>query len=91
MKKMRNSFVRNIFSDVPAQQGALVEKWEQVDGYVVKDLLQDPRYPDLPSVRYVSTSFAEPTNWGDNYGSKITALFSPPMSGRYIFYIGESV
>ena len=74
---------------IKRQQGAILERWDGIDGYLDRKLLEDPRFPDMPtSVKYTPT-FSEPTNWGDNYGSRIIGYFVPEQSGPHVFFLGE--
>ncbi|WP_235949567.1 fibronectin type III domain-containing protein [Paenibacillus glycinis] len=40
-----------------------------------------------PSGTAALTSLEEPTNWGDNYGTRIRGYITPTASGSYTFYI----
>lgn len=69
--------------------GVFIERWDNIDYYKVKYLLKFPRFPNMPSYGGYFPTFAEPSNWGDNFGSRIRAFFVPKQSGLHKFYIGE--
>lgn len=71
------------------QKGVILERWDGIDGYLTRKLLEDPRFPSLPTYRSYKTAFSEPVNWGDNYGSRIKGYFVPQQSGPHVFFIGE--
>ena len=70
------------------QQGVILERWDRVDGYLVKRLLQDPRFPTIPTYAGIRPTFNEPDNWGENYGSRLRGYFVPQQSGPHRFAIG---
>ena len=70
------------------QRGVVLERWDGVEGYLVRRLLQDPRFPSLPSYAAIVPTFSEPNNWGDNYGSRLRGYFVPQQSGPHYFVIG---
>jgi hypothetical protein len=50
-------------------------------------LTTDPCYPDFPSLIENIPSFEGPTNWDDNYGTRIHGYLHPATSGEYTFWI----
>ncbi len=66
----------------------MLERWDNIDGYLVKKLLEDPRFPSLPTSVNIRPAFNEPDNWGKNYGSRIRGYFVPEQNGPHIFSIG---
>ena len=74
--------------EIRYQQGVIVERWDDIDGYLVEKLLQDPRFPKLPTSRQYNTEFSEPHDWGTNYGSRVRGYFVPLQTGYHIFQIG---
>lgn len=74
--------------EIRYQQGVIVERWDDIDGYLVAKLLQDPRFPKLPTSRQYNTEFSEPHDWGTNYGSRVRGYFVPLQTGDHIFQIG---
>ncbi|XP_068731030.1 uncharacterized protein [Montipora capricornis] len=72
---------------IKRKRGAILERWDGIDGYLSKNLLNDPRYPSMPTYfSYIST-FSEPSNWGDNYGSRLRGYFVPQATGLHVFFI----
>ena len=77
------------FLEIKRQRGAVLERWDKIDGYLSSKLLQDPRFPSMPTYVSYTPTFSEPINWGDNYGSRIRAYFVPEQSGPHVFFIGK--
>lgn len=77
------------FLEIKKLRGAILERWDGIDGYLCKNLLQDPRFPSMPTYLSYTPTFSEPINWGDNYGSRIRGYFVPQETGPHIFFIGE--
>jgi hypothetical protein len=74
----------------PADRGTILrEVWEGVPGVTVADLTADPDYPDNPSLAAELESFEAPTDWADNYGTRIHGYLHPEASGDYIFWIAS--
>lgn len=74
--------------EIRYQQGVIVERWDNIVGYLVAKLLQDPRFPKLPTSLQYNTEFSEPNDWGTNYGSRVRGYFVPLQTGYHIFQIG---
>ena len=50
----------------------------------------DPlRFLTSPDKRFTLTSFQAPTDWGDNYGTRIRGFLYPPKTGDYVFRIAS--
>lgn len=71
------------------QPGVIIELWQGIDGYLIEELLEDPRFPDMPTKVFYSPIFQQPRNWGNNYGSRIRGYFVPQKPGLHIFFIGK--
>ncbi|MGD0572698.1 MAG: cellulase family glycosylhydrolase [Sedimentisphaerales bacterium] len=56
-------------------------------GTAVTDLTSDINYPTNPNGRALITSLEGPTNWADNYGTRIRGYLYPPADGNYTFWI----
>ena len=52
-------------------------------------MVSDPRFPSMPTYFSYASTFTEPINWGNNYGSRIRGYFVPLLSGPHVFFIGE--
>lgn len=72
----------------PAGTGSILrEYWTNITGSAVTVLTSDPAFPSNPAGSEQLTSFEGPTNWDDNYGSRIRGYIHPPVSGSYIFWV----
>jgi hypothetical protein len=67
--------------------GVLREWWLDIPGTSVSDLTSDPRYPAEPDGQECLDCFEGPTDWADNYGTRLSAWLLPPQSGDYTFWI----
>ena len=63
------------------------ELWLEMDGYSIKSLKKDPRFPHTPDIRTLAHNFREPTDLGESYASRLYAWFAPPETGNYQFLI----
>ncbi len=69
-------------------QGVLREWWLRITGTDVNSFWD--KYGELsPNGQECLTCFEGPTNWDDNYGSRLSALLLPPESGDYTFWIAS--
>jgi hypothetical protein len=67
----------------------LREYWTGISGQAVSDLTSSPDYPLNPSGSDQLTSFEAPTNWADNYGTRVRGYVHPPTTGNYTFWIAS--
>ena len=67
----------------------LREYWTGINGTSVSDLTSDPRFPDLPTGRDLLPTFEAPTDWADNYGTRVRGFLHPPRTGDYTFWIAS--
>ncbi|MVT12082.1 T9SS type A sorting domain-containing protein [Chitinophaga tropicalis] len=65
----------------------LRESWTGIGGTVIGSLTSNASYPNNPTGRDQITSLEGPTNWADNYGTRIRGYIHPPVSGSYTFWI----
>jgi hypothetical protein len=65
----------------------LREYWTGISGITVSNLTSNANYPNSPSGNEQLTSLEGPTNWADNYGTRIRGYIHPPASGSYTFWI----
>jgi hypothetical protein len=63
--------------------------WSGITGVSIADLTSHTNYPDAPSGSDLLTSFEAPTDWADNYGTRIHGYLTVPASGDYAFYIAS--
>jgi hypothetical protein len=61
--------------------------WSNLGGDQLSTLKSNANYPNNPSSTSTVSSFAGPTNWADNYGSRIYGYVRPQTSGSYTFWI----
>jgi hypothetical protein len=73
----------------PAPTGILREWWTGIGGTVVSDLTGNPAYPANPSGRSISATFEAPTDWADNYGTRMRGWITAPATGNYVFWIAS--
>ena len=70
--------------------GAILrEWWTGIPGTAVSDLTSNVNYPDKPSGRELITTLEGPTNWADNYGTRIHGYLHPAADGNYTFWIAS--
>ena len=58
-----------------------------IGGTTVLDLLNYPLYPNNPSGSSNLTLFQGPTNFNNNFGTRVRGYIVPPQTGSYIFTI----
>ena len=76
------------FTTVPPGLGQILrEWWMDIDGEDVDDLKSNPRFPDHPDDAEFLDTFEGPTNWDDDYGSRIHGWLYIKNSGQYTFWI----
>jgi xyloglucan-specific exo-beta-1,4-glucanase len=61
--------------------------WTGISGTAISDLTSNSNYPNNPTGSGQLTSFEAPTNWADNYGTRIRGYIHPTASGSYTFWI----
>lgn len=70
--------------------GILREAWTGMSGYGLNDLKNATAYTSKPAnFRDLLSQFEAPGNWGENYGQRLTGLFSVPVEGDYVFFIAS--
>ncbi|MFH1716026.1 MAG: LamG-like jellyroll fold domain-containing protein [Planctomycetota bacterium] len=65
----------------------LREVWEGIGGTNVSDLTDNPAFPDSPTYSDQITLFETPTDFADNFGSRVRGYLHPETSGDYTFWI----
>lgn len=68
----------------------LCEWWTDITGTEVNALTSDVNYPDNSTGRELLTKLEGPTNWADNYGTRIRGYLNPLTSGNYRFWIASN-
>ena len=73
---------------VPAVNGVLTRAvWTGIPGDFLTALKASPNFPNSPNSTSTVSTFAGPTNWADNYGSRIYGYIRPQTTGTYTFWI----
>jgi xyloglucan-specific exo-beta-1,4-glucanase len=65
----------------------LREYWTGISGTAISNLTANANYPNNPSGSGQLTSLEAPTNWADNYGTRIRGYIHPATSGSYTFWV----
>ena len=61
-------------------------KEERFDGFVRTDV-EDPGFAEAPNVVRYLPSFEVPINQAANFAERVSAIFTPAVSGNYVFFI----
>jgi hypothetical protein len=70
--------------------GLKQQVWTAIEGSSITDLTDAAGYPHFPGETRTLASFDSGQNIGDNYGSRIRALVTPPATGYYTFYLASN-
>ncbi|HYE99989.1 MAG TPA: PA14 domain-containing protein [Planctomycetota bacterium] len=65
----------------------LREVWTSVPGSSVDELRRHPAFPAKPDQSSTHDLFEAPSNWGDNYGTRLRGFLHPPTTGNYTFWV----
>ncbi len=72
------------------EHGILREVFSGIGGGGVGDLTNSPAFPSSPTTTsIVVTGFEAPTNVEDNYGQRMRGYITPPVTGKYTFWIAS--
>ena len=63
--------------------------WTGMAGTAVSALTGSPDYPNNPTGTELIATFEGPTDWADNYGTRLYGWLTPPQSGDYTFWIAS--
>ena len=69
--------------------GVLREVFSNIGGSTLADLTANASFPSKPSLETIEPLFEAPSQFGDNYGTRMRALLIAPMSGDYVFWIAS--
>ena len=76
--------------DVPSF-GAKLDSWTGIGGMSIADLMSGTnnlaKAPEKSE--YLFNLLEAPSNWNDDYGSRLSGWLVPPVSGDYIFFIAS--
>jgi hypothetical protein len=80
-----------IAADVFTPGFAKLEVYTNITGVLVDDLRNDPNgnYPGSPGETRYLAGLESPSNYGDNYGARVSGFITPPATGSYVFYISS--
>lgn len=67
----------------------LREVWLDVPGLGLSDLTNNVNYPDHPSFSDRIWTFQTPTDWADNYGTRVHGYITAPATGDFVFWIAS--
>ncbi|TDU71199.1 PA14 domain-containing protein [Prosthecobacter fusiformis] len=69
--------------------GLLRETWTGVSGYQLVNLTNSAAYKGPPSFTDIIPNLETPSNWGDNYGQRLTGFLQVPVEGDYVFLLAS--
>ena len=67
----------------------LREYWSGIPGTNVSDLTSDANYPNNPTGSDQIPSFEAPTDWAEQYGTRVRGYLTAPSTGTYVFWIAS--
>ncbi len=73
----------------PSTGQILRQWWTGISGTAITSLTGNANYPDNPSGSDFLTRFEAPTDWADNYGTRVSGYIHPPVTGDYTFWIAS--
>jgi len=65
----------------------LREWWLNIFGSEVNSLTSSSAYPNKPFDKELITNMDVPSNWADNYGTRIRGYINPITDGNYTFWV----
>ncbi len=72
------------------EHGILREVFSGIGGGSVADLTNSPAFPNSPTTTNIVTiGFEAPSDVEDNYGQRMRGYITPPVSGKYTFWIAS--
>ena len=69
------------------QGGLLLERWNNVGGVFIDDLINNANYPNNPSTVSISNGLNFPSDDGDDYGQRARGYIQAPETGSYTFNV----
>ncbi|TMQ01401.1 MAG: hypothetical protein E6L09_03715 [Verrucomicrobia bacterium] len=73
--------------------GAKQEYWSQatlgVTGTPTRDIVEDPNFSTPPDSILALPNFETPDEQGSDYLNRVSALFKPPVTGDYVFFVAS--
>jgi len=83
------SLLLSVLTATAQTSGVLREVFYNIGGNAVANLTGSARYPNQPDEEFIESSFEAPTNFADNYGQRMRALITAPVTGSYVFWIAS--
>jgi len=77
------------FGSIGSKGTILREYWTGITGTSVSDLTNNTNFPDNPSGSSEPTLFEAPTDWANDYGTRMRGFVHPPVGGDYTFWIAS--
>lgn len=72
------------------RDGVYYEKYEDIQGGRIEDLINDNSYPEAPNKSLIFTDFFEaPYNQGYYFGHRLHGVFVAPQTGYYTFWLAS--
>ena len=69
--------------------GVMRQVWTGISGNPVTNLTSNAAYPDQPSFTELVKDFEGPTDWADEYGTRMLGQLWPTLSGQHTFWIAS--
>ena len=70
--------------------GLTLQIFKKIDGYMIRDLKNNSKFPGSPDDTKQVTDFDEGKGLPDeSYGAKLFGYFKAPQDGAYTFYVCE--
>ena len=67
--------------------GLTFERWGNISGTKIKDLITNPNYPNNFNETGYLYSFQGPNNYDNDYGTRVYGYLIPPETGTYTFNV----
>ncbi len=83
----------NVWSFTTTLEGlgtVVLDMWEGITGSTLNLLLENPSYPDDPTLSDELTEFGTADSIGDNYGARIHGWLYAPLTGDYTFWFSSA-
>lgn len=84
-----DTYNRGILDGYAMEGGVFREVWLSQTSSIW-DLRISDKFPNAPDKRYFQSGIEVPSNWGDDYATRMRGYMTVPQSGDYRFKIDES-
>lgn len=75
--------------EAQSSNGVLREVYLNIGGGAIADLTSNPAFPNSPSFETIQPTFEAPVDFAEAYGQRMRALFVPPQTGAYVFWLAS--